>query len=143
MKHAEYVYTIGMDESELEAYLRAGHHGVLGLADGDDAYAIPISYYYDTGRLVLRVSGDQAAGDKQRFLATTATATFVCYQADANDSWSILVRGPIQEFTVDVDEATINDWFQPFRLFDEAVEDVDFRLYELRPHSIIGRRTTG
>lgn len=141
MKHAEYVYTMGMSESDLEEHLRAGEHGVLALADGDDAYAIPLSYHYDGERLLLRVSGHDDSSEKSRYLAATDTVTFVCYEASTDESWSIQVRGPIGESDEAVDETTLNEWFPPFRLFDEEVDEVEFALYELRMESVIGRKT--
>jgi nitroimidazol reductase NimA-like FMN-containing flavoprotein (pyridoxamine 5'-phosphate oxidase superfamily) len=141
MDHVEYVYTTGMNESDVDDHLRAGEHGVLGLADENDAYAIPLSYHYDGDRFLLRVSGHDDDSEKGRFLETTETATFVCYGASTDESWSIHVRGPVQEREEDVDETTVNEWFQPFRLFDEAVVDVEFSLYELGMETVTGRRT--
>ncbi|GAA0526754.1 hypothetical protein SAMN04488066_10257 [Halorubrum aquaticum] len=141
MDHVEYVYTGGMTESEIEDRLRAGEHGVLGLANDSDAYAIPLSYHYDGDRFLLRVSEPDDESEKERFLETTETATFVCYEASTRESWSIHIRGPVQKWKTDVDETTVNEWFQPFRLFDEAVESVEFSLYDLRMQTVIGRKT--
>jgi hypothetical protein len=141
MDHVEYVYTSGMTEGEVDEHLRAGEHGVLGLADGDDAYAVPLSYHYDGDRLLLRVSCHGADSEKKRFLERTGTATFVCYGASAAESWSIHVRGPVRRWGGVVDETTLNEWFPPFRLFDEAVEDVTFELYELGKERVVGRKT--
>jgi nitroimidazol reductase NimA-like FMN-containing flavoprotein (pyridoxamine 5'-phosphate oxidase superfamily) len=141
MEHVEYVYTSGMTESAIEARLRAGEHGVLALANGDDAYATPLSYHYDGDRLLLRVSDHGGDDEKGRFLASTDTATFVRYAASTDESWSVHVRGPVSRSERAVDEATLNEWFQPFRLFDEAVEDVAFTLYELEMETVIGRAT--
>ena len=141
MKHAEYVYTTGMSESDVDEYLRAGEHGVLGLADGDDAYTVPLSYHYDGERFLLRVSEHDDDSEKGRFIDATETATFVCYEASTTESWSVHVRGPLREWQANVDEGTINEWFQPFRLFDEAVESVGFTLYELEMERVTGRRT--
>lgn len=140
MEDVEYVYTAGMDEEDVEYYLQAGEHGVLGLADGDDAYAIPLSYHYDGKRFLLRVS-HTPEGDKERFLETTDTATFACYEASTDESWSVLVRGSLHEWETEPDDETINEWFQPFRLFDEALDAVEFSIYELRMVSVIGRMT--
>lgn len=141
MDHVEYVYTGGMSESEVDDQLRAGEHGVLGLADDDDAYAIPLSYHYDGERFLLRVSEHGDDSEKGRFLETTGRATFVCYEASTSESWSIHVRGPIETWRSDIDEATLNEWFQPFRVFDEAIESVEFSLYELGMETVIGRKT--
>lgn len=143
MDHVEYVYTTGMDASDIDAYLRTGDHGVLALADGDDAYAIPLSYHYDGDTLLLRVSEHDDESQKGHFLKTTRTATFVCYESSVNASWSVQIRGPVKQWDGDVDEASLNERFQPFRLFDEAVESVDFALYELVMQSVVGRKTVG
>lgn len=149
MEQVQYVYTAGMTEAELEERLRAGEHGVLALADGDEAYAVVLSYHYDGDRLLLRVSGrdpgDGDHGEKARFLASTATATLVCYDADTEASWSIHVRGPLApwEGIEEVGAAEINAWFQPFRLFGESVPELSFELYELGMETVVGRRTVG
>ncbi|EMA61571.1 pyridoxamine 5'-phosphate oxidase family protein [Halorubrum kocurii] len=141
MEHAEYVYTSGMSESDVDEHLRAGEHGVLGLADGDDAYTVPLSYHYDGERLLLRVSEHDDDSEKGRFIEATETATFVCYEASATESWSVHVRGPLREWQGDADEQTLNEWFPPFRLFDEAIENVGFTLYELEMERVTGRET--
>jgi len=141
MEHVEYITTVGMDEKTVDDYLRRGNHGVLALADGDDGYAVPLSYHYDGQRLLLRVSTHDDESEKQHYLATTDTATFVCFAAADDESWSIHVRGPVEEWRDTVDETTLNEWFPPFRLFDESVEDVAFTLYELDMETVVGRRT--
>ena len=143
MEHADYVYTTGMDEGEIDAILREGDHAVVALADDGDAYAIPLSYHYDGERVLLRVSTHDEGATKKRYLETTGTATFVRYEATDEGSWSVLIRGPVHEWSGSVDEETLNDWFPPFRLFDEAVEDVAFDLYELEMETVVGRQTVG
>ncbi|QLG48138.1 pyridoxamine 5'-phosphate oxidase family protein [Natrinema halophilum] len=141
MEHADYVYTKGMKESDLTERLRTGDHGVLALADGDDAYAVPLSYRYDGERILLRVSYHDNDAEKRRYLETTDTATFVRYGGSTDESWSVHIRGPVTRSNRDVDEETLNEWFPPFRLFDEAIEDVEFELYELEPVAVAGRET--
>jgi hypothetical protein len=148
MEQVQYVYTAGMTAAELEERLRAGEHGVLALADGDEAYAVVLSYHYDGDRLLLRVSGrdpdtDGDDGEKARFLASTTTATLVCYDADTEASWSIHVRGPLSpwEGGEEVGPAEINARFQPFRLFGEPLPELSFELYELGMETVVGRRT--
>jgi nitroimidazol reductase NimA-like FMN-containing flavoprotein (pyridoxamine 5'-phosphate oxidase superfamily) len=141
MDHVEYVYTSGMTEADIDERLQAGEHGVLGLAEDNEAYAIPLSYHYDGSRLLLRVSDHDEESEKGRFLETTETATFVCYEASTKESWSIHVRGPVEKWEADIDETTLNEWFQPFRVFDEATENVGFSLYDLGMETVIGRET--
>jgi hypothetical protein len=52
----------------------------------------------------------------------TPDAVLLDVEASTTEPWSRHVRGPIQKRDGEVDEATLNGWFQPFRLFDEAVE---------------------
>jgi hypothetical protein len=143
MEHAEYVYTVGMNETEIDELLRTTGHGVLALADADEAYAVPLNYHYDGERFLLRMSEHDAESQKRRFIETTDTATFVCYAGGAEESWSIHVRGPVRRWDQEVDEATLNEWFPPFRLFDESIEDVEFALYELEMETVVGRKTAG
>ena len=140
MEQVQYVYTTGMSEAEIRQRLRDGEHGVLALADGDEAYGVVLSYHYDGERLLLRVS-DDGDGRKAAFLGATEVATLVCHEATTEQSWSVHVRGPLTPWEGEVDETTLNDWFPPFRLFDETVADVEFSLYELGMDSVVGRRT--
>jgi hypothetical protein len=140
MDHVDYVYTTGMDDAEVEARLREETTAILALADDDEAYAVPLSYHYDGDRLLLRVSTHDDGAEKHRFLETTGTATLVLYADAPEESWSVHVRGPVGVWDGDPDEATINEWFPPFRLFDEAVADVEFSLYELGMETVIGRK---
>lgn len=112
MDHVEYVYTTGMTESDVDDRFRAGEHGVLGLARDNEAYAIPLSYHYDGNRFLLRVSEHEEESEKGRFLETTETATFVCYEASTNQSWSIHVRGPVETWEGDIDETTLDEWWK-------------------------------
>jgi hypothetical protein len=139
MEHVEYVYTTGMDEATLETRLREGSNAVVALAAGDDSYAIPLSYHYDGERLLLRVSTHDDGVEKRRFLETTDRATLIKYEDAPDESWSIQIRGPVEEWPESVDEATLNEWFPPFHLFDEAIEDVEFLLYELEMDTVVGR----
>lgn len=141
MDHVEYVYTVGMSEAETEERLRSGNHGILALADDAEAYAVPLNYHYDGNRFLVRISDHGGDAEKRRFLEATETATFVCYGVDDSSSWSILARGPVDRWAGDVADATLNEWFPPFHLFDEPVEDVSFLLYELGLGRVTARRT--
>ncbi len=141
MEHTEYVYTTGMDGAAIEDRLRSEDHGVLAVADGDDAYAVPLNYRYDGDTFLLRVSDHDDDAEKRRYLETTDTATFVCYSGTSKESWSIQIRGPVSRSEQSVDEETLNEWFPPFRLFDEAIGDVEFVLYELEVVTALGRTT--
>jgi uncharacterized protein len=145
MKHADYVYTRGMDEEESERRLREHSYGVLALARDDDAYAVPLNYHYDRERLLLRVS-EESRSTKVAYIQSTETATFVVHGVEDNErSWSVIIRGRIDrlpdEEQEELTDALVNEWFPPFRLFDEDVLEVEMAIYELNPDETIGRKT--
>ena len=145
MDHVEYVYTEGVPPDAVDELLGDRGHGTLALADGDDAYAVPLNYAYDGERFLLRVS-DEPGSEKVAYAESTATATFVVYELeDETHSWSVMIRGRIERLPEDEQDeftdAWLNEHFPPFRLFDEAVPEVEMALYELEPIELTGRRT--
>jgi uncharacterized protein len=73
-------------------------------------------------------------------------ACFLLYALDPQkDSWSIVATGPIRECDDDVretfDDATVNERFTELRIFDEAIDAVEWRLYKLRIEELTGRKT--
>lgn len=140
MEHVEYVDTVGMTDAELDELLRTRGVGVLSLADGGDAYAVPVGYHYDGERFLVRL-GEREDGTKMDYLETTETAALVVYEKEnARSSWSILVRGALGRLPPETDRG-VNERFEPFRLFDEGVEDVEAVVYELELEEVTGRRT--
>lgn len=140
MEHVEYVYTVGMTDAELAERLREGEVGVLSLADGGDAYAVPVDYHYDGESLVVRLS-DREDSTKMEYVEATETATLVVHERVSDDeSWSVLVRGRLQKLPSETDRE-INEQFEPFRLFNEDIEDVEVVVYELEMTKVTGRRT--
>ncbi|MFC6753391.1 pyridoxamine 5'-phosphate oxidase family protein [Halorubrum tibetense] len=150
MNHVEYAYTTGMDDESVEQRLRTADSGVLALATGNDAYAIPLAHYYDGDGLYFRL-GLTEGGTKRTFLESTETACYVLYGADptndpkAFDSWSIVVSGRLTDLTEAdrqrFDTAEINDCFSPIRVFDEAIEDIEVTVRKLDIERISGRTT--
>jgi nitroimidazol reductase NimA-like FMN-containing flavoprotein (pyridoxamine 5'-phosphate oxidase superfamily) len=142
VEHIEYVYTVGMSEEDVERHLSDAETGVLSLADGSRAYAVPVHCKYADGVLLFRLTDDDDS-EKLAFLDATTEACFVLYEATNGDSWSVLARGSVA--SVDdparYDEAAINERFGPARVFDEDVDDTDVRLFELDVESVTGRRT--
>ena len=145
---ARFAYTRAMTETAVESKLRSADHGILALADGDESYAIPLYHYYDDGSLFFRL-GETPRNSKAAFIAATETATFVVdgieRTADPAEErgWSIVARGPIAPVPTDhpaYDVRRINEWFAPIRLFDEAHDEVELRLYELAVEHLSGRR---
>lgn len=146
IEHIDYVYTIGMTDSEVDECLHEGEAGVLALANGGRAYAVPASYYYDGLSLFFRL-GDDEHSKKHEFIETTDEACFLLYGIDApGESWSIIATGTLREVAdperAGFDAATINERFGSLRVFDEAIDEIDLALFELDIETITGRRTT-
>jgi hypothetical protein len=145
MDHVEYVYTFGMSEAELADYLREQTTGVLALADAGDAYAVPVGYHFDGGRLLLRL-GVHDDSEKLDYLGATDRATFLVYDTTDDDrSWSVLARGTVHELPDaeqdDFSDAVVNDRYDPIRVFGEDVDDLAATVYEFRIGELTGRRT--
>jgi len=145
---AQFAYTEPMTEAEVESHLHSVGHGVLGLADGGESYAIPLYHHYEDGTFFFRL-GATPGNQKGSYIEATDAATYVVYAAESTDDppeqrgWSIIARGPIDrvpEDHPDYDVAAINERFAPIRLFDEAHDEVTLTLYELRPEHVSGRQ---
>jgi nitroimidazol reductase NimA-like FMN-containing flavoprotein (pyridoxamine 5'-phosphate oxidase superfamily) len=145
MEHVEFTYTAGMDEDAVEERLRRTETGVLALADGDDAYAVPLAVHYDGGDSLLLRLGRDADSEKFAFVETTERACFVVYDyGSPRDSWSVLVTGelhPVAPTDDRYDDAAVNRAFPDLRVFDEDVAELDVELYELRIETATGRET--
>lgn len=147
MDHIEYVYTVGMSDGEIGRRLREEPAGVLAFADAGEAYAVPVSHYWDeaAGRLVFRL-GDDDHSRKLAYAATTTEASYVLYGVDDDGSWSVMARGSLVELDEEeaeaYDAATINERFDAFRVFDEDVADLEIRPFALDVRELTGRRTT-
>lgn len=145
MEHAEYVYTVGMNEAEIDELLRTSEHGVLALADGDDAYGVPLAFHYDGGDAILLRLGRFDESEKLAFVEATDRACFVVYDyASPRESWSVLLTGELREVPPHdprYDDAAINRAFPDLRIFDEDPADIDIELFELRMETVTGRET--
>lgn len=150
MKHVEYTYTRGMDESEVEERLRETGTGVLALSRGGEAYAVPLAHYYDGTALYFRL-GYTEGSKKREFVEATDTACYLLYDAEPTDeareldSWSVVVTGGLTELSGDeraaFDTAEINRRFAPIRVFDETVDEIEIAIVRLEIDGLTGRIT--
>lgn len=150
MDHIAYAYTRGMDEATVAERLADAQTGVLGLARGGEAYALPMAHHYEEGALYFRWGATEGS-QKMALLPETDRACYVVYAAeptaDARElaSWSILASGPIRMVPADVtdrfDAATINEHFAPIRVFDEDIEEMEISIVELEIEWLTGRET--
>lgn len=145
MDRIEFVYTMGMDEQELEDRLARADTGVLGLAADGTACAVPVAHHYEDETLYVRLSTD-GSSTKMSSLDDTETACFTLYDSDSHgSSWSIIATGPLRKLTgrerARFDETAVNESFLELRLFDEAVEARELERYELEIETIAGRKS--
>lgn len=56
------------------------------------------------------------------------------------DAWSIVARVPVGPAPAD-DAEVFNQPFEPFRTFDESVDDVDLSAWEMGIETLSGQRT--
>lgn len=91
-----------LPRDECLAFLRAGRVGVMALARGGEAYAIPLFYAFDGHRLYFQ----SHPGHKDEFLDDCDEACFVVLQVEGDDDWrSVQAAGPVEKITLS-DDAT-------------------------------------
>ncbi|MFC6784575.1 pyridoxamine 5'-phosphate oxidase family protein [Halobaculum halobium] len=134
-----------MTDEEVDERLGDCETGVLSLARDGEAYAVPVAFHYDGESLRFRL-GDDGDSTKLAFADATATANFLAYGYEtADDSWSVIARGPLRRVPEDAWETTaaadLDEWYVPLRVFDEAIEETELVGYELEIEAITGRRT--
>lgn len=144
MEHIEFVYTAGMDDDEVDAYLADHRFGFLSLADGGKAYGVPVAYHHEDDSLLLRL-GEHEGSKKLAYIETTETACFGVFGANpVAESWSILITGGIEPLppaeAEALDEAVLNRLFIPLRIFDEELDEIETGLYRLSIDEITGRK---
>ncbi|THE64316.1 pyridoxamine 5'-phosphate oxidase family protein [Salinadaptatus halalkaliphilus] len=144
MDKIEYVYTFGMDAETIDRRLEENEVGVLALADDSSAYAVPVGYHYDGASLYVRLATD-GSSTKMAYVETTTDACFCLYSNGSSDeSWSILVHGPLRKLTGSkrerFDAATLNESFHRLYVFDQDVEALEPEIWELEMESVTGRK---
>ena len=138
-----------MSDEEIASALASANHGVLSLADGDTAYSVPMSYGFDpdAGVVVFQFVNHEGS-KKQAFVERTETASFTVSRAGDDEGFSVVVKGPISavsdERNADAYAAiAATAWFPDFTVFDGAVTEAEFELFELSIDSIEGRKAPG
>jgi nitroimidazol reductase NimA-like FMN-containing flavoprotein (pyridoxamine 5'-phosphate oxidase superfamily) len=138
-----------MSTAEIDEFLSGAETGVLSLARDNEPYSIPISYGYDADSRVfyLRlVSTPDSA--KRRFLSSRPQTRLVIY--DENDPQtqyrSVLASGILEE--IDPSEMSVEEIEQYgtarrplFEIWGAGKDELDIKLYRLRPAELTGRRT--
>lgn len=142
MDQFAYTYTVGMDDAAVEERLRAAETGVLSLADGGDAYGIPVAYHWDGEVFVFRL-GEHPGSEKLAFIESTARASFLVYHYGPSDeSWSVMATGQLERLPPEeADQLEAQDDFLPLRIFGEEVDELEPALYALEVETLTGRTT--
>lgn len=89
-----------MTDSEVDAFLREQGTGILALADGGRAYAIPISFGYETGRVVFAYWQFDSESRKAEYTDATDRACLTVYDVASEREWqSVIALGPLRELS--------------------------------------------
>lgn len=84
------------------AFLKRHRVGVMSLAKGDHAYAIPLFFAFDGDRFFFM----SHPGEKDAFIGACKEACFVVVQVEDEDDWiSVQATGPVEKVTLS-DDAT-------------------------------------
>jgi nitroimidazol reductase NimA-like FMN-containing flavoprotein (pyridoxamine 5'-phosphate oxidase superfamily) len=88
----------GMTDHEIDTFLLEQGWGVLALADGGDAYAVPISFGYDTeGYCYVDLIQFGTDSRKLDVAAETATACLTVSEVESQFDWrSVVVFGTLE-----------------------------------------------
>ncbi len=87
-----------MTTEEIDAFLTEQGVGLLALADGGDAYAIPISFGYDGERAVFSYWHFGTETHKEEYTEATRRACLAVYDVCSPVNWrSVLAFGELEE----------------------------------------------
>jgi hypothetical protein len=121
-----------MTDAEVDAFLTEQGTGVLALADTDSAYAIPISFGYETGRAVFAYWQFGPESVKRDYTETTEQACLTVYDVASEQEWqSVIARGPLRELSG-------AEWADLGGLIDDNALSPDFRGVRNRQLSVVG-----
>jgi hypothetical protein len=121
-----------MTDSEVDAFLRAQGTGILALADGGRAYAIPISFGYETGRAVFAYWQFGPESEKNDYTDATDQACLTVYDVASEREWrSVVARGPLRELPAE-------EWADLGGLIDDNAFSPDFAGVRPRQLSVAG-----
>jgi hypothetical protein len=121
-----------MTDAAVDAFLREQGTGVLALADGDSAYAVPISFGYETGRAVFAYWQFGPESRKRAYTEATERACLTVYDVVSEGEWrSVVARGPLRELSGE-------EWADLGGLIDDNAWSPEFTGVRDRQLSVVG-----
>ncbi|WP_336022404.1 pyridoxamine 5'-phosphate oxidase family protein [Halobellus salinisoli] len=121
-----------MTDTEIDAYLSEQGTGVLSLAEGNRAYAVPISFGYETGRAVFSYWQFGSDSRKKAFSEATERACLTVYDIESQTDWrSVLAFGTLRELSTE-------EWGAVGELMDDNAWSPDLSSVGRRQLSIVG-----
>lgn len=135
-----------LSDTEIDEFLGRHETGVLALAREGEAYAIPVSYGYDTeNRLFYLRLVSNPESEKREFLQSTSHARLVVYEEDDPVYLSVVTTGTLSE--IERDQLTVEhvkqygDAKRPlYEIWGGSLSALNVRLYRLDPDVLSGRR---
>lgn len=135
-----------MSERDIDNLLDATGYGILSLADGGDAYAIPVSVGYDGERVYLAFLEMDPPHRKTEFADATEQACLTVSDIQGRFDWeNVILTGSLREVDSESDEfddllAALDDnaWFSSTFTRSSGVGNV--RGYALDIESVTGRQ---
>jgi nitroimidazol reductase NimA-like FMN-containing flavoprotein (pyridoxamine 5'-phosphate oxidase superfamily) len=136
-----------MTDDDIEGFLQSEGTGVLALPQEGTPYVLPLSFGYDGGTslyFTYIVSGDSR---KVELSERADTACFLAYRAESAFNWrSVVSTGRLSELPTgewdDHADAILDNAWHP-ALFDDAIEGMDIRVFQLVVDEWSGFRHAG
>lgn len=134
---------VQMDPEASAAFLERQGWGYLTLADGGEAYSVPMSFGWDGGStLYFQVQTDDDS-EKMAYLDATTTATFVVAEVQPPEWSSVVVRGGVERVPDDEAEKAYsafadNAWF-PACPWTTDKDPTEIEFYKLEAEELTGR----
>ncbi len=117
--------------------------GCLTLADGGEAYSVPLSFGYDgDSTLYFQVQTDDDS-DKMAYMDATTTATFLVPEVQPPEWSSVVVRGGVERVPDEEVEAAYsafadNAWF-PTCPWTADKDPTEVEFYKMEAEELTGR----
>jgi nitroimidazol reductase NimA-like FMN-containing flavoprotein (pyridoxamine 5'-phosphate oxidase superfamily) len=139
-----------MADDDIDALLSSAGYGILSLARGDEAYAIPVSIGYDRAdRIFLVLLETAPPQQKFEFVEATERGCLTVTDIASRFNWkSVIVQGPLEEIETDGEAfeellAAMDDnaWFSRTFVRDSGLHSV--RGFVLEAESVSGLQKRG